>query len=217
METEEAARPISDLSRNLRVAVAREHGVGPEQLCWIDADPELFELFYREHVEAVQRFVARRVGDPEHAAELTAEIFLAVIDSAHRYRPREGEPRAWLHGIARVVVAKDRRRRGRERVREERFSAAALFDEEDATRMDERLDAAARARDLYAAMDQLPEAERAVLELVALDELTVAEAAAAIGVLPVTARVRLHRARGRLRSELQAAETETRTSGVEGS
>jgi RNA polymerase sigma-70 factor (ECF subfamily) len=66
-------------------------------------------------------------------------------------------------------------------------------------------------------MDRLPEGERAVLELVALDELTVAEAAAATGVRPVTARVRLHRARGKLRAELEAAPTETTASEGDGS
>lgn len=209
MEIEEAPPAPSPLSRTLRAAVARESGVGAEQLRWIGTDPELFEVFYREHVEGVQRFVVRRVGDRERAADLTAEIFLAAIDSAHRYRPRSGSPRAWLYGIARALVANDRRRQGRERAREERFRGSALLDEEDAARMDARIDAAAQSRCLYAAMDRLPEAERAVLELVALDELTVAEAAAAAGVRPVTARVRLHRARGKLRAELEAASTET--------
>ena len=37
--------------------------------------------------------------------------------------------------------------------------------------------------------------------------MTVAEAAAAAGVRPVTARVRLHRARRKLRAELEAAGT----------
>ena len=60
-------------------------------------------------------------------------------------------------------------------------------------------------------MDRLGEDERAVLELVAIDELTVAEAAAAVGVRPVTARVRLHRARRRLRGELEAAANPNRT------
>jgi RNA polymerase sigma-70 factor (ECF subfamily) len=47
-----------------------------------------------------------------------------------------------------------------------------------------------------------------VLELVALDELSLTEAAAAAGVRPVTARVRLHRARRKLRAELEAASTD---------
>jgi RNA polymerase sigma factor (sigma-70 family) len=189
----------------MRVIAAGEHGVGAEQLRFIGTDPELFEAFYREQVEDLQRFVARRVGDRERAADLTAEVFLAAVDSAHRYRPRRGTPKAWLYGIARIVVANDRRQRGRQRVGEERLRGRALLDEDDAARMDARIDAAAHSRQLYAAMDRLPEAERAVLELVALDELTVAEAAVAAGVRPVTARVRLHRARRKLRAELDRA------------
>ncbi len=208
METEEAVPTASSsLSRSLRVVAARARGVGAEQLPWVGTDPDVFEAFYREHVEDLQRFVARRVGDRERAADLTAEIFLAAIDSAHRYRPRSGTPKAWLYGIARALVANDRRRRGRERAREERFRGSALLDEEDAARMDARIDAAAQSRHLYEAMDRLPEAERAVLELVALDEFAVAEAAAAVGVRSGTARVRLHRARRKLRAELEAAST----------
>jgi len=194
----------SALSRRLRVVAARAHGVGPEQLRWIGTDPELFETFYREHVEDLQRFVARRVGDRERAADLTAEIFLAAIDSAPRYRSRRGTPKAWLYGIARVLVANDRRRHGRERVGEERLRGRALLDEDDAARMDARIDAAAQSRCLYAAMGRLSEAERAVLELVAIDGLSVAEAADAAGVSSVAARVRLHRARRKLRAELSA-------------
>jgi RNA polymerase sigma-70 factor, ECF subfamily len=216
MEAEEAlAAPSSALSRRLRLVSARERGVGAEQLRWIGVDPELFEVFYRENLEDLQRFVARRVGDRERAADLTAEIFLAAIDSAHRYRPRRGTPRAWLYGIARVVVASDGRRRGRERAREERLRGSALLDEDDAARMDARIDAAAQSRRLYEAMDRLPEAERAILELVAIDELTIVEAAAAAGVRPVTARVRLHRARRRLRAELDAASSESTASEVD--
>jgi RNA polymerase sigma-70 factor (ECF subfamily) len=49
-------------------------------------------------------------------------------------------------------------------------------------------------------LQALPDGERAVLELVSVDGFTVAEAAAALGIRPVTARVRLHRARRALRS-----------------
>lgn len=201
-------RPPSELSRRLSVVAAREHGVSAEQLRWIGTDPDLFEAFYREHVEGLQRFVARRVGDRERAADLTAEIFLAAIDSAHRYRPRRATPKTWLYGIARVLVANDRRRSGRRRAgeaEEERIRGSALLNPEDAARIDARIDAVAQSRRLYAAMDCLPDAERAVLELVAIDELTVAEAAAAVGVRSGTARVRLHRARRKLRAELETS------------
>lgn len=57
MEIENALPdPPSELSRRLRLVAAREH------------------------VEDLQRFVARRVGDRERAADLTAEIFLALTD-----------------------------------------------------------------------------------------------------------------------------------------
>jgi DNA-directed RNA polymerase specialized sigma24 family protein len=56
------------------------------------------------------RFVARRVADPYTAADLTADVFLAVIGSVHTYRPGKGSPVAWLYGIARNVIAADRRR-----------------------------------------------------------------------------------------------------------
>ena len=169
MEIERALPdPPSELSRRLRLVAAREHGVGAEQLRWIGTDPDLFEAFYREHVDDLQRFVARRVGDRERAADLTAEIFLAAIGSAHRYRPRRGTPKAWLYGIARILVANDRRRRGRERAREERLRGSVLLDSEDAARIDARIDAAAQARRLYAAMDRLPEAERRRWKFVAI-------------------------------------------------
>lgn len=200
--------PPSSLGRRLALVSVRERGVGPEQLHWIATDPEIFEAFYREHVEAIQGFVARRVGDRERAADLTAEVFLAAIGAAHRYRPGRGAPKAWLYGIARTVLAADRRRAGREQVREERLRASVLLDEDDAARIEARIEAAAKLRQLYEAMDRLSEPERAVLELVALDELSLTEAAAAAGVRPVTARVRLHRARRKLRAELEAASTE---------
>jgi RNA polymerase sigma factor (sigma-70 family) len=209
METELALpSPPSSLSRRLAFVSVRERGVGPEQLRWIATDPEIFEAFYREHVKAIQGFVARRVGDRERAADLTAEVFLAAIDAARRYRPGRGTPKAWLYGIARTVVAADRRQVGRRQAREERLRASALLDEDDAAQIEARIEASAKLRQLYEAMDRLSESERAVLELVAIDELSLTETAAAAGVRPVTVRVLLHRARRKLRAELEAVSAE---------
>ncbi|GHH04676.1 RNA polymerase sigma factor [Streptomyces lanatus] len=164
-------------------------------------DPRLFEEFYRRHVEAVMRFVARRVDDPHTAADLAAEIFLAVLDSAHTYRPRLGSETAWLYGIARNVVSSERRRIAREAERDLRLSGRRLLEADDIARIEDRLDAESPGRRVLAALVRLPESERAVMELVAVDQLTVTEAAAALGIRQVTARVRLHRARKTLRGE----------------
>lgn len=174
----------------------------PDELPRIGHDPEAFEAFYREHVEAVQRFVARRVDDPHLAADLTAEVFLAAIAAAGSYAPRRGVPAAWLFGIARNVVSSEHRRAGRERRAQAEVAGRRLLDSDDIARMQDRIDAAARTRELYAALHDLPEGERAVFELSALDGLTPAQAARVLGIRPVTARVRLHRARARLHGQL---------------
>ncbi|MBO9532115.1 MAG: sigma-70 family RNA polymerase sigma factor [Solirubrobacteraceae bacterium] len=171
----------------------------------IGHDPEAFDAFYREHVELIQRFVARRVNDPHRAADLTAEIFLAAIESANAFDPARGNPTAWLYGIARVVVSGDYRRAAREERANARFAGRELLDDDDLARSRDRLDAAAQQRALHEAMAALPEGERAVLELVALDDLSLADAADVLGIRPVTARVRLHRARRRLREVLPEA------------
>jgi RNA polymerase sigma factor (sigma-70 family) len=172
----------------------------------IRTDPDALELFYREHVDAVQRFVARRVSSPELAADLTADIFVAAMESAERYRADRGTPSAWLYGIARYVVWEEYRRAGRERAAPA-IPGSALLDGDDVTDILERIDAAAGARNLYLAMGALSECERAVLELVAVDQLPVAEAAEALGIGKVTARVRLHRARRRMQEQLAHPET----------
>lgn len=153
-------------------------------------------------MDAVQRFVARRVTDPHRAADLTADVFLAAIDSAPSYRADRASPRAWLYGVARNVVAGERRREARELRAVGRVAGRALVDDDDIVRIEERIVAEQQARQLYVAMDQLSEAERAVLELVALEGLEVREAASALGISAVAARVRLHRARKVMRALL---------------
>jgi RNA polymerase sigma factor (sigma-70 family) len=173
-----------------------------EEVGRIGHDPQAFEAFYRAHVDAVQRFVARRVNDPYLVADLTAEVFLAAIGSSHTYRPRRATPIAWLFGVARNVVAAERRRHARDLRGAGRIAGRRLVDSDDFVRLEERIDAEAKARDLQCAMDRLSESERAVLELVALDGLTVLEAAHALRISQVSARVRLHRARQRMREHL---------------
>ncbi|HEX6389636.1 MAG TPA: sigma-70 family RNA polymerase sigma factor, partial [Solirubrobacteraceae bacterium] len=132
-------------------------------------DPGTFETFYRAHVEVIQRFVTRRVADPYLAADLTADVFLAAIDAAQGYDPARGTPGAWLFGVARNVVAGEHRRAARERDAHARLLGRELLDVDDVERMQARIDAAAQSRALYAAIARLPDGERAVLELVALD------------------------------------------------
>ncbi|WP_020663568.1 RNA polymerase sigma factor [Amycolatopsis benzoatilytica] len=169
------------------------------------SDPAAFEAFYRAHLDLVYGFVARRVSDPHLAADLTAEVFLAAIESAHTYQETRGSLTGWLFGVARNVVNAERRRAARALAVEHRISGRRLLDGAEIVRMEERIEAAATARRAYAAMDQLSEADRAVLELAALDGLSVADVAAVLNITAVAARVRLHRARRRIRDLLAPA------------
>lgn len=161
-------------------------------------DPDAFESFYREHLPAIRGFVARRASDPQHAADLTADVFISAIERSGSYDPRRGPLIAWLLGVARHVVADDGRRRARQLRVASRVQGRALLDADSTATIAERIDAERDAARALAAMADLPGDERAILELVAVDGLSVTDAASALGVKPGTARVRLHRARRRI-------------------
>ncbi len=168
----------------------------------IAREPDALEAFYRDHVVAVQRFVARRVADPHLAADLTADVFLAAVDSAASYDPRRGPVVAWLYGVGRNAIAAEARRRARELHAVRRIEGRRLVDGVALARIEERLDAERESRRLHRAIADLPEGDRALLELVSLDGLSIADAARVLGVKPATARVRLHRSRARVTARL---------------
>lgn len=187
----------------------------PNPLASIAVDPDALESFYRQHLPIVRGFVARRVADPELAADLTADIFLAAIDAAPGYDPGRGSPSGWLYGIARHAVATQRRGEARAQRALTRVAGRRPLQVDAITRAQERIDAERGARLLYEAMSALPAGQRAVLELVALDGLAVREAADVLGISPVTARVRLHRARTFLGAALTCETTTPFTSPTE--
>nr|WP_104530625.1 sigma-70 family RNA polymerase sigma factor [Wenjunlia vitaminophila] len=177
---------------------------GPAATAW---EPDHLEEFYRRHVDAVTRFLARRVDDPHTVADLTAEVFLAVIDSGYSRRLQRGSEIAWLFGIARNIASAERRRAVRESVLTTRVAGRRLLESDDISRIEDKLTAEGESRRALAALAELPEGERAVLELIVVDQLTVGEAAAALGISQVTARVRLHRARKTLSAATAGADT----------
>lgn len=60
------------------------------------AAEELISGHYRE----IYAFVYRQTGDLETAMDLTQEVFLAVLQSIHRYDPKKAGFRTWLYRIA---------------------------------------------------------------------------------------------------------------------
>ncbi|MFC0030239.1 RNA polymerase sigma factor [Micromonospora chaiyaphumensis] len=164
----------------------------------IAVDPIAFRGYYRAHFNAVQNYLARRVPDTERVADLTADVFLAAIAAAPRYRASRGTPLGWTYGIARNVLIADLRRSERERRAVDRVAGRRQLSDDDIARLEERIDAQAAVRRMMPTLGELTEGERAVLEFVAIEGLTIHEAAAALRISTVAARVRLHRARRRL-------------------
>src|SRR4051812_34803399 len=70
-----------------------------DPLSRIAREPKSLEAFYRDHLGVVSRFVARRVSDPHTAADLTADILVAAIDSCQTHDASRGPVAAWLCGV----------------------------------------------------------------------------------------------------------------------
>jgi RNA polymerase sigma-70 factor (ECF subfamily) len=173
-----------------------------ELLARLGSDPAAFTEFYRRHLPAVRTVAVRRSGDPQEVADLVAAVFLKVIESAHQFDHRRGRALPWLYAVAANAAADERRRRGRESAAVARFQGRDFWSEEDLLRIEEQIDAAAAARGLLQAVAALPDAERRLFELVAVDGLATSDAARALGIRVATARMRLSRARRRLRAHL---------------
>jgi RNA polymerase sigma-70 factor (ECF subfamily) len=165
-------------------------------------DPRAFEAFYRRHLQAVLRFATRRCHSPEEAAELASVVFLEVRTAAAGYDARRGAAQAWLLGIATHCLADLRGQRVRAADAERRLGGMASLDPEEHAQIEARIDAERLYPRLQRALARLSPAERELLSLVEREGLSPAEAARALGIHPVTARVRLMRARRRVQSEL---------------
>lgn len=146
---------------------------------------ELEDVF-RAHQQAVFAYFLRLVGNRQDAEELTQETFVRACGAALRFRGNSSV-RTWLFGIARRVLLEASRAGLFERRPElpERAAPAAPDP-------DERMD-------LERALASLGVSDREVLVMVDMLGFEPIEGAAMVGVTPDTFRVRLHRARGRLR------------------
>ncbi|HEX5610173.1 MAG TPA: RNA polymerase sigma factor [Solirubrobacterales bacterium] len=154
-----------------------------------------FNRLYDEHGREVLAYALARTQRPEDAADVVAETFLVAWRRATDV-PAGPNARFWLFGVARRVLANQRRGEGRrtrlaERLQAELPAAVAMQPEPD--------------RDHSAVMSALAllgDEDREVLLLAGWEGLDSAQIAAVLGISRVAARTRLHRARRRLRKEL---------------
>jgi RNA polymerase sigma factor (sigma-70 family) len=148
-----------------------------------------FEQIYAANHAAITGYVLRRTDNPDDAADVIAETFLACWRRLGDV-PDGRDTRLWLYGVARRVLA-NHHRAGRRRT--------ALTD-----RLRADLAAAYRAREhsgelamISAAFHGLPAGDQELLALAAWERLTTGQIAAVLGCSPNAVRIRRHRARRR--------------------
>jgi RNA polymerase sigma-70 factor (ECF subfamily) len=170
----------------------------------VAGDREAFATLYQRRRPDVYRFAVHMTGAPALAEDVTQDVFLAVIQDAHRYRSGRSGVVAWLLGIARNQA---RRRLSRER----RLDPLPDAEEPVAASLAVRADplaGLARDRQIDAvrhALRQLPVSYREVVVLCDLQELSYVEAADTVGCAIGTVRSRLHRGRAMLSAHLRSA------------
>ena len=151
---------------------------------------ELLRRLYALHGRPVLAYALRRTANAEDAADVVAETFLVAWRRLESVPPEDALP--WLYGVARRVLANQRRAAHRR---------ARLAD-----RLRQELPAAIQALEpptfshgpVMAALRMLGADDQEILMLAIWEELEPNEIAQVLGVSRIAARSRLHRARRRL-------------------
>jgi RNA polymerase sigma-70 factor, ECF subfamily len=187
-------------------------------------DPEAIGRLYDHYVKPLYRFCLARVGNETDAEDLTEEIFLKVMRSLHTFHWRPvawpvsngrhpdavDEPtspfRAWLFRIARNHVVSHYRR---EAIRTTSGEVPEWLP--DARRGPAELaETRLTIEEVFALVDQLPQAQRDVIRLRFGAGLSVQETAEALDKQPTNVKVLQHKGVKRLKELLLGAEAVTR-------
>jgi RNA polymerase sigma-70 factor (ECF subfamily) len=144
------------------------------------------------HIPALRRYAWALLRDDQAADDLVQDCLERAVGRWH-LRRRDGNLRAWLFAILHNLFISSRRtlaRRGVHAPLDELVEPPhAVGDPEQA----------AVSRDVLAALDTLPDDQRAVILLIAVEDLSYADAARTLGVPIGTVMSRLSRGRERLR------------------
>ena len=161
-----------------------------------------FETLYAEHHPHVFGYVMRRCSRADDAADAIAETFLVAwrrLDDT----PAGEHTRPWLYGVARRVLANQRRGQRRHTALTEQLGAElARQPMPVAASIEQPNDG---HKDLRDALLSLSSDDRELLMLEAWEELNSEQIGTVLGCSAGAARTRLHRARRRLHDALERA------------
>ena len=161
-------------------------------------DEPVFVAFYREHAQPVLAFLARRTGDPELAADLTAEVFAEVLRKRARFNPARGDARSWLFAIA-AHKQIDAHRRGHAEDRARRRLGMRRVELTE----DDRALIAALGSEVEAAVAELPPEQRDAVRGRVVEDLGYDELARRADVTPAAMRQRVARGLAALRTRME--------------
>lgn len=163
-------------------------------------DEAAFLLLYERHRDAVFRFAYRMLGVVAQAEDVTQDCFLSLIRRPEDFDATRASLRTYLLAAARNLALKSLRRQGQEVALEDFTEEARREGSEEPLRklLDEEL-----AFEVSRAVATLPPLQREALVLFEYEELSLKEIAAVVEADVGTVKARLHRARQRLRRELE--------------
>jgi RNA polymerase sigma factor (sigma-70 family) len=160
-------------------------------------DPAAFGVFYERHEERMLRYFLGHVGDPEVAADLTAETFATALASAHRFRARKGPAVAWLFGIARNTLGTSKRQGRVEARARRRIGAPPLLLTDEVLERIEALSGAA-----LELVKELPADQQEAVRARIVEDREYAEIAKDLRCSEQVVRKRVSRGLARLRDQL---------------
>jgi RNA polymerase sigma-70 factor (ECF subfamily) len=147
------------------------------------------ESLYQRYAGDVRRFALYLCGDGMMADEITSDTFVRAWMAEDRIR--QPTVKSYLFAIARNAYIDLLRRTARHTQLDENMPDTRISAQ---TQMEQ----SAEVRAVLAALQQLPEVDRTVLLMRALDEMPYEEIAETLGITVVTAKVKVHRARLKL-------------------
>jgi RNA polymerase sigma-70 factor (ECF subfamily) len=160
-----------------------------------------FAKLYREEGRAILEYALRRVDEREDAADVVAETFLVAWRRLGEVPLGDGA-RLWLYGVARLTLANLHRAERR------RTRLGARLAETLRTELSGDPAQPAEAVEMLRAIGELGDDDRELLLLVSWEGLTPGAPARVLGITALAARIRLHRARHKLRRLLEDRELE---------
>lgn len=164
-----------------------------------DSRRDRFRAIYDANYSRLLGYALRRAPTAEDAADVVAETFLTTWRRLGDV-PAGDEARLWLYGVARRVLANQRRgERRRERLGARLHLEPPLREPAPDSEVSVELET---VRDAF---ERLNARDQEVLTLVAWERLDAREVALVLGCSRTAARVRLHRARRRFARKLAEA------------